>query len=267
MANTPVKGAVSKDELTNRFKVKLVQERIDTRTNSRESNPANVGQKKGRWDSSRVVFDVTPDIMESREVKYKTLEPIHMPGQIFIYGGTNSRMFALSNIKLISRTIAEATKNMNILWTLRGWTMPYFGEGSSDLTNEERANRRDLRDGSLDPSQKADQRAGKLKLGKSLLGKPPEVLLLSAYSNIGDLSSVNGRRNRQFATNLSNIPVVITSLNIPYPSDVDYIPDQNGQPIPRVMSIDIQLQETHAPREYTRQFSLQDFRQGILDRF
>jgi hypothetical protein len=267
MSNAPAKGAISKDGLTNQFKVKLVQERTDALRNSRESNSANVNQKKGRWDSTRVVFDVTPDIMESREVKYKTLEPIHMPGQIFIYGGTNSRIFSLSNIKLISRTIAEATKNMNTLWTLRGWTMPYFGEGSSNLSNEERANRRDLRDGSLDSNQRADHKAGKLKLGKSLLGKPPEVLLLSAYSNTGELSSVNGRKNRQFATNLSNIPVVITSLNIPYPSDVDYIPDQNGQPVPRVRFINIQLQETHAPRDYTRQFSIQDFRKGILDRF
>ena len=48
-----------------------------------------------------VVFDVSPDVNETRNVNYKQINPIHMPGSIFVYEGTSSRVFSLDNIKLI----------------------------------------------------------------------------------------------------------------------------------------------------------------------
>src|SRR5690606_31466862 len=81
-----------------------------------------------------VAFDVTPDISESRTVNYRTLEPIHMPGGIHVYGSTTSRQFTISNIRLVSRTREEAAKNLYRLNILRGWAMPYFGLASRQLT-------------------------------------------------------------------------------------------------------------------------------------
>jgi hypothetical protein len=212
-----------------------------------------------------VAFDVTPDISESRSVEYKTLKPVHMPGGIHVYGSTDSRNFSISNIKLVSRTREEAAKNLYRLNVLRSWAMPYFG-----------------------------------RTGGRLTGAPPDVLALSAYapgptdttsssvlSNQQSDVQFNEGRNDQLSTllpsktrptNLFNIPCVLQSINIPYPSDVDYIPTAElivdggetiiraGTPMPTIMVIDIQLMETHSPSEYNR-FDLKKYRQGLLDNF
>ena len=99
--------------------------------------------------------------------------------------------------------------------------------------------------------------------GVEVLGAPPQVLLLSAYSNN---KSVSGQRTGQ---HISRVPVVIQQLNIPYPSDVDYIPTTQkygNTPMPIIMTVDITLVETHSPAEYER-FSLEDFSRGILRSF
>lgn len=211
-----------------------------------------------------VIFDVTPDLSETRSVEYKSLNPIHMPGQIHVYGATNSRTFQLSNVRLISRNVREATKNIRILWALRGWTMPYFGD-SGTLSATQKKNRNDVASGRLN-LQNGDREYRKKKLGQELLGKPPNVLFLSAYSslttNVGDTSAI--RRN--FPTHIHQVPVVITTLGIPYPSDIDYIPTLEGEPMPRVMNIDIQLVETQSPKRL-ESFSLQHYREGLLEGF
>ena len=86
------------------------------------------------------------------------------------------------------------------------------------------------------------------------------MLKLSAYSNP---SSVSGKRNPQ---HVDRVPVVIQQLNIPYPSDVDYIPTSSGVPMPIIMTVDITLVETHSPSEYEN-FSLGQYRNGILRNF
>jgi len=145
--------------------------------------------------------------------------------------------------------------------------MPYFGN-SSTLSPKQKQNRVDQNyQGGNVPQANAnpDSRTG---VGMELLGAPPDVLLLSAYSAEGEYVTQgnNSKRTRMVATNIHNVPVVITNLTIPYPSDVDYIPAEDGQPMPRMMTIDLQLTETHSPQEYN-QFSLQDFRKGILSNF
>lgn len=249
-------------EQINKYKVRLTQASNIPLQNNRENAPNNTSSRASKY-TGRVVFDVTPELTENRQVEYKSMNPVHMPGQIFVYGSTMSRTFQLSAVKLIARTTEEATRNMNILWTLRSWTMPYFGINSSTLSGDQAQFRRDLNEGRVQdaPEDPAQLRARK---GQELLGKPPEVLLLSAYTSV---ATAAGNYKRDFQTNLSNVPVVITNLTIPYPADVDYIPDENNQPVPRVMLLDIQLQETRAPREYTQGFSLQQFRQGLLDGF
>lgn len=216
-----------------------------------------------------VAFDVTPEITETRNVNYKTLEPVHMPGGIHVYGNTSSRVFNINNIRLVSRTREEASKNLYRLNIMRGWAMPYFGTNNT-----------------------------------SLVGAPPDVLSLSAYSTgLQDTANdpatsgtVEERRaatnfsktgteqaqntknllKRERPTNLNNIPVVLQQISIPYPSDTDYIPTMEkrfgetmimaGVPFPTIMTVDLVLLETHSPREFTN-FDLKAYRQGLLDNF
>jgi len=218
-----------------------------------------------------VAFDVTPEITETRNVNYKTLEPVHMPGGIHVYGNTSSRVFNINNIRLVSRTREEASKNLYRLNIMRGWAMPYFGVNNT-----------------------------------SLVGAPPDVLSLSAYStgprdtandpaasgdtdevrraNVARLSKTGPDANknttnllkRERPTNLNNIPVVMQQISIPYPSDTDYISTmektfggttiKEGVPFPTIMTVDVVLLETHSPLEFTT-FNLTDYRQGLLDNF
>jgi len=183
-----------------------------------------------------VVFEATPELTEQRTINYKTVDPIHAPGQIYAYVNTSSRIFSISNARLISRTSEEAGHNLRMLQLLRSWTMPEFGTSTS--TN-------------------VDNR-----------GRPPTVLYLSAYSleSAGaETTSVVGQLQH-----ISRVPVVIQNMSIPYPSDVDYIPtaDENGAhvPMPTIMVVDLQLAETHSAREYEG-FNLALFKQGLLGGF
>lgn len=173
----------------------------------------------------KVVFRAVPDFIENRNVNYKSLDPVHMPGNIYTYQSTSSRAFNISNIKIFSRTSTEAQNNLDLLNVLRGWTMPHFGV-QSDYNNE------------------------------PPFGAPPEVLYLSAFTNPNNTNSKN----------LYKIPVVINQITIPYPSDVDYIATDLGEPFPTLMTIDLNLTETHSPTEYAK-FNLTDYRNGSLTNF
>lgn len=192
----------------------------------------------------KVVFEVTPELIENRVVNYKTLDPVHMPGQIYVYSTTSSRTFNVANIRLISRTPKEAQKNLENLHLMRFWTMPRFGRQST-----------------LEDTQ----------LGQ--LGQPPDVLLLSAYSNVpSTISRPNDALQKM--GHINRVPVVITNLTVNYPSDIDYIPtagnpaihDPGGQPMPTIMSVDLMLAETHSPLEYEN-FSLAQYKNGTLPGF
>ena len=207
-----------------------------------------------------VAFDATPEITETRNVNYKTLDPIHMPGGIHVYANTSSRIFNINNIRLVSRSREEASKNLYRLNILRSWAMPYFGVNNKT----------------------------------TLVGAPPDVLALTAYS-AGPQGTANAELHatregesvvpldtkllkRENATNIHNIPVVLQQISIPYPSDTDYIDTvelqpfsdgiviSGGVPFPTVMTIDMVLLETHSPAEFAR-FSLKDYRAGKLDTF
>ncbi len=218
-----------------------------------------------------VAFDVTPEITETRNVNYKTLEPVHMPGGIHVYGNTSSRIFNINNIRLVSRSRIEATKNLYRLNVMRGWALPYFGVNNT-----------------------------------ALVGAPPDVLALTAYATgapdtANDPSTINERRasnvdrlsqtgpatqntnflKRARPTNIHNIPVVLQQISIPYPSDTDYIDTveqefsdgqggifkiKAGVPFPTIMTVDMVLLETHSPSEFAN-FDLKAYRQGRLENF
>lgn len=215
----------------------------------------------GRW----VCFDVTPDLVETRNVNYKTIDPIHAPGQIYVYGNTSSRTFSLSGVKLVSRSSKEATRNLARLWLIRGWTTPAFGRSDtgSNFNNDNREptgnwtpfSGPEYEDRNVSTSNTQGNRRD------HILGTPPQVLYLTAYSRFG------GDKWKGHNGHLRRIPVVIQNLTIPYPSDCDYIPThRTGTPMPTIMTIDITLSETHSPTEYEN-FSLEDFKNGRLPNF
>lgn len=220
-----------------------------------------------------IAFDVVPDVNETRNVEYKSMNPVHMPGTIYAYGHTASRLFGVNSARFISRTPEEASYNLARLNVLRSWTMPYFGDtGFSDLAGS----------GTV----------------RDLLGSPPDVLSFYAFATgpsgtpltdnasgqASNPTQPQGAERRLRATHLHNIPTVIHNLQITYPSDLDYIPTASatykfgtgaraftvnieaGVPFPTIMTTDIQLYETHSPSEFNN-FKLEDYRAGRLDNF
>jgi len=197
------------------------------------------------FPSDYVVFEASPTLNEARSVEYAAVTPVHMPGSIQIYKRTNSRTWSIS-AKFVSRNQQQATANMMYLQKLRGWTMPYFGLRSNV-------------DGFTQPYGSTDP----VEDSSSMLGAPPDVLYFYAYSD-----HRNASKDRELGlVNLKKIPVVMTSLNIAYPEDVDYIPVVGtGEPFPVKMDVTLELAETHAPKGY-EQFSLSMFKRGQLVQF
>ena len=216
--------------------------------------------------NERVLFEATPELVETRNVNYKTTDPIHAPGQIFSYTNTASRTFNISSVKLVSRTREEAERNLTYLWYFRAWTMPEFGRGGR-LTDSQRQARQNLQSQyrNADVYDTEDQRRllaeavsrNGARFGTSLRGSPPTVLLLNAYSPTGF--------DRKKA-HIHRVPVIIQNVSIPYPADTDYFPSLSGIPMPTIMTLDMTLAETHSPSEYSN-FHLTDFKQGILRGF
>lgn len=258
-----------------------------------EGNPFKVKLEQQSNKSIRVVFDVSPDVSESRNVMYKTFDPVHMPGAIYMYQGTSSRVFTLSNVKLVSRNQEEATTNIETLQRIKTWTLPYFGESGSPSHNSSADPRAPTGDisgfggnnsfgggsqGRFDsgfsenvgrsrgPRGIKDTRFNRTTTRTGLtggaLGAPPDVLLLSAYS--APVSS--GIVKSGAIQNIFKVPVVMTTLNFSYPTEVDYIPTLYNVPMPTLMTLEITLNETHSPTEYER-FSLEKFHDGILEGF
>jgi len=204
------------------------------------------------FPAESVIFRVTPTFSESRAVDYAQVTPVHMPGSIQVYRRTGSRTFSIG-AKFVSRNRAQATENMQYLQLLRGWTMPYFGE-------------RDYKSGGGTEQIAPGGQTAKSEYKNSMLGAPPDVLYLYAYSStVGDSSDRTGGTNGR--VNIKKVPVVITNLNVTYPDDVDYIPvEGTNEPFPVKMEVTVELIETHSPVGY-EQFSLSMFKKGELVQF
>lgn len=77
--------------------------------------------------SGTVEFDNMPEVGENRNVEYESLQTAQLPGEFQKYRGTKSTSWTITGL-FTARTRAEANRNYMYLNTLRGWTMPYFGE-------------------------------------------------------------------------------------------------------------------------------------------
>jgi hypothetical protein len=255
--------------VANNFKVRLISVLNDV---------AQTGSTQFR--GQEVVFENTPAFSESGGVEYTPVQPIHMPGAVQIYKNTQPRTFTIG-ARLVGRTRSEVTKNSIDLQLLRSWRYPFFGRGSSTLDasqNETRRLQQELSNNETRARQLAAQnqenlsdeeaanfatqraRLEGLSTGFELLGAPPEVLYLYAYS------ATNTDRSSTAFVNINRIPVVLTNLDITWPDDVDYIPTLWGEPFPVKMDVSIALAETHSPKEF-EQFSLAKFKVGQLDYF
>ena len=234
------------------------------------ANNAKVKLVSAANPNHKVVFRATPQVVENRNVNYTALEPLHAPGQIQVYKNTASRNFNISDLRLVSRTREEADRNLDYLWKLRSWCMPRFGnsstltndpEGFGDVQAREQSDQFDI------DNFNGDYDAYREFFGVELLGAPPEVLYLTAYSY--EVGVAKNPENQQptnvwtVAQHINKVPVVIQQLAIPYPNDVDYITTSRGVPMPIIMNLDISLIETHSPNGYEL-FSLDDFKKGIL---
>ena len=229
-----------------------------------------------RDELRKVEFKVAPTFTEGRSVEYTPVTPIHMPGSIQVYKNTASRTFSIG-ATLVARNVNEASENMFLLQRLRSWTLPHFGRSAKLSRDEEDARKRlDAaaaieRTGELNGDEQAQKNIDLVNQGVQLLGAPPMVLYLYAYS-----SSANDKRGAGsfLRVNINRVPVVITNLSIAYPNDVDYLPAGDGisdineesESIPTKMEVTVECVETHSPREYER-FSLKDFYNGKLVSF
>lgn len=202
--------------------------------------------------------NVMPTISESQTVNYETFDPIHGPGSILSFVNTPSRTFQLGNVRLISRTSKEADSNIRYLNLLRSWTKPTFGQYA--VTDYESGTGKVQ---ASSESSKADpfSIAGRGPTTRvDVLGAPPKVLEFSAYSAYSKNPSLDN------SGHINSVPVVVTSLGIQYPDDVDYISSTTGTPMPIIMALDISLTEVHSPTEYSN-FNIAQYRQGKLVRF
>lgn len=228
--------------------------------------------------SDKVIFDVSPEISESVSVNYQGLNPVHTPGNIWVYQNTESRNFGVT-ARLVARTTKEARRNLEYFNLIRGWCQPYFGLGT--------ANSQKIQSSQFSLQQTTSQISNNTSGGqqrlRNLLGSPPDVLYFYAYSDVASdkTSSVPGVSSSSSAHlgNIYRIPVVIKSFEHTYPADVDYIPtaaggvgfnkndERTGVPFPVMMNLTISLLEVHSPVALSQTFDLYSYKLGILSEF
>lgn len=77
-------------------------------------------------DGRTVMFDVMPEVAETRSAEYEAVSAAQMPGEFQKYKGTKSTTWQV-NATFICRNSVEATQQYLYLNLLRAWVMPYFG--------------------------------------------------------------------------------------------------------------------------------------------
>jgi hypothetical protein len=245
---------------TEDFKVKLISA-IDQ----------SVYSDKTQYSQKVVVLNVSPQIVENGQVLYDAIQVLHGPTSFQMYKGTPSRTYNMNDVKLISRTPSEARDNIQTLNILRSWRMPYYGQTEFDQS-QLNAFFTQIQSGetlNLDPYSRLQAETKSLK---KRLGAPPEILYFSAYTQVSGNQSK--QESKTYMGNINRVPVVLSNLSITYPNDVTYIPTAmrgqidalGGVPFPVIMSVSIDLTESHAPQE-VNQFNLAKYTSGILDGF
>lgn len=178
-----------------------------------------------------VVFTVLPEIVEARTVQYEAVAPTQFPGAFQKYKGTDSVQWTI-NATLVARNSNEATLNLYYLNTLRGWTMPFFGQNTAtEYTTK--------------------------------LGAPPPVLMLSGLRErvIGPVPVVITSLNWNWPRDVDYLPTDPNNTE----EHGAAMASSDGRPIPfpAVMNIAIQCVESFSTEQFNR-FSLSDYRNGNM---
>lgn len=186
--------------------------------------------------NAMVDFLHQPKISMNEKAEYDLFTPVHAPVGFAAYKSSPSTEITIDDVILFSTTPEEALANYNRLRQLLTWTKPYFGKSGDTMSVQNNTS------------------------VSSVLGAPPDVLYLYAYTPANSLTN-----------NIYRQPVVISNVSYSFPNDVDYIylpSDQNdasrgGIPFPIVMSVTINLTETQSPASAER-FNMDDYRSGKL---
>jgi hypothetical protein len=96
------------------------------KSESDDSHKVKLLQMENSEVVAKVIFDVMPEVFESRTAEYEAVAPPQAPGAFQKYKGTASTQWTINGI-FVCRTTEEATKNLAYLNQLRAWVMPYFG--------------------------------------------------------------------------------------------------------------------------------------------
>lgn len=169
------------------------------------------------------VLNVMPNITETRDASYEEVGITHHPGQILRYKSTGVRNWGIES-KLISRTPAEAAKNLWILNLVRSWVMPYYGFGT------------------------AAEGGDYLKR----LGAPPDIINFSAYG----IKMI--QKHPTVLTNYStSFPNEIDYI------DTEPDKDGKVYPFPVILTLSLQLKEAWSPKEFSS-FNLREYKEGYL---
>jgi len=172
-----------------------------------------------------IVFDANPRITESNSITYNSKSIPQLPTSINYFDNVSARVFSISDIKFISRTRQEASNNNQVIYHLRYLTKPNFGKQGNGL--------------------------------------PPKIVTLNGfnpYTRIKDNGNipVPGPLGA-----INSIPVVITSFDIDWPNDTDFIPDNDDTATPIIRTGSLTLLEVHSPKQIS-EFDLNSFFNGDL---
>lgn len=157
--------------------------------NSLQDNTDHKVKLVSTIDGRMVVFDVMPEVSESRSAEYEAVSAAQMPGEFQKYKGTKSTTWQI-NATLVCRNSVEATQQYLYLNLLRAWVMPYFGNL---------------------PAQERDR-----------LGAPPPVLNFSGWRGVvGEVPVVVTSLNWSWPKDCDWIPTEILDENkrkVPFPT-------------------------------------------------
>lgn len=181
----------------------------------------------------QVIFEIMPDVVESRTVEYEQVQPPQFPGAFQKYKGTSPTQWTI-NATLTCRTTAEATNNLRILNLLRGWTMPFFGVKTQ-------------------------------RTWKNKLGAPPPVLEFSGWKKqmVGPVPVVITSLNWNFPQDVDYIPASAFELDYVNGRRELKLNEKEYVPFPSVIKFAIQLVESFSTDQFNG-FDLAEFRAGRM---
>lgn len=227
-ANLDLLAAVDADVTAQQLKAAL-----NVEGSQLQEHKVRLVEKKGNGDyDTFVVFDIMPEVVESRTVEYEAIAPPQHPTAFQKYKGTSSTQWTI-NATLVCRNIDEATENLRILNVLRGWTMPFFGENT-------RVNY---------PTK---------------LGAPPPVLEFSGWKDqmVGPVQVVLTSLNWNFP---QDVDYISARSFVPAPGTPGgFTTTDELIPFPTVIKIAIQLVESFST-DQVNSFDLSSFRAGRVD--